>query len=452
MFLRQLSGTRTIELVAPANVGFWGIAFARDGQSIYYSVKSQSRPTGDLFQIPTLGGTPDVLRHRQQRHLFARSIPDRVLPRRSCPGRQHARGRECRRIAATRADHQASARVFRARLFRRALVVAGRQADRRRACETARRATRTSSRSFLERHRDRVSGPVRGRERNRLGARRLRHPVCRSAAAWLDDRQWRTDPTFSRSRRGRCVTSPTMSSIPECQHQRGRPIAGQRRLRYVRPAVRSAICRRGGAADRRDPYERRRVGCGLNARRPAIRLRAPCAGTANALVGGGRRQRSAPTDERRNLCVAGRVGRRSQPGVLSARACRRGRRGRRSGAHRPPPSLRLIESDDERTASTLAVGDRTLPDPPAREFDGVDVERLPYTLRSCSRTRCARATRTASRAVATWDPRPSRRTRSRSRPARSCCRTSPACRPSSTSPRCATRSPSSAATRRESTR
>jgi Tol biopolymer transport system component len=61
MFLRQLSGTRTIELVGPANVGFWGIAFARDGQSIYYGVKSQSHPTGDLFQIPTLGGTPRQL-------------------------------------------------------------------------------------------------------------------------------------------------------------------------------------------------------------------------------------------------------------------------------------------------------------------------------------------------------------------------------------------------------
>ena len=58
LFLRQLSGTRTIELVVPAPVGFWGIAFARDGQSIYYAVKSQSLPTGDLFQIATLGGTP----------------------------------------------------------------------------------------------------------------------------------------------------------------------------------------------------------------------------------------------------------------------------------------------------------------------------------------------------------------------------------------------------------
>ena len=61
MYLRQLTGARAVELVAPASVGFWGIGFARDGQSIYYSVKSPSSPTGDLFQIPTLGGTPRQL-------------------------------------------------------------------------------------------------------------------------------------------------------------------------------------------------------------------------------------------------------------------------------------------------------------------------------------------------------------------------------------------------------
>ena len=61
MYLRQLNGTRPLELVAPASVAFWGIAFARDGQSIYYSLKSPSHPTGNLFQIPTLGGTPRPL-------------------------------------------------------------------------------------------------------------------------------------------------------------------------------------------------------------------------------------------------------------------------------------------------------------------------------------------------------------------------------------------------------
>ena len=61
LYVRQLSGTRPVELIAPADVGFWGIAFARDGQSIYYGVKTRSRPTGDLFQIPTLGGPSRTL-------------------------------------------------------------------------------------------------------------------------------------------------------------------------------------------------------------------------------------------------------------------------------------------------------------------------------------------------------------------------------------------------------
>ena len=58
LYLRQVNGTRPIELVAPAAVGFWGSAFARDGQSIYYGLKSTAQPTGQLLQIPILGGTP----------------------------------------------------------------------------------------------------------------------------------------------------------------------------------------------------------------------------------------------------------------------------------------------------------------------------------------------------------------------------------------------------------
>ena len=58
LYVRQVNGTRPVELLAPAAVGFWGSAFARDGQSIYYAIKTASQPTGELFQIPTLGGTP----------------------------------------------------------------------------------------------------------------------------------------------------------------------------------------------------------------------------------------------------------------------------------------------------------------------------------------------------------------------------------------------------------
>ena len=56
LWLRQVGGTRPIELVQPSQIGFWGIAFSRDGQSVYYGAKTAAQPNGALFQIPTLGG------------------------------------------------------------------------------------------------------------------------------------------------------------------------------------------------------------------------------------------------------------------------------------------------------------------------------------------------------------------------------------------------------------
>ena len=54
--LRQLATASTIELLPPATVGFWGISFAPDGNSIYYTVvQSEGR---SVYRIPALGGTP----------------------------------------------------------------------------------------------------------------------------------------------------------------------------------------------------------------------------------------------------------------------------------------------------------------------------------------------------------------------------------------------------------
>jgi Tol biopolymer transport system component len=61
LYLRQLTGARQIELIPPSQVGFWGLTFARDGQSIYYAVKAATSPAGELFQIPVLGGTSHPL-------------------------------------------------------------------------------------------------------------------------------------------------------------------------------------------------------------------------------------------------------------------------------------------------------------------------------------------------------------------------------------------------------
>ena len=154
------------------------------------------------------------------------------------------------------------------------------------------------------------------RERDRMGARtdpascssRCRCAAGRPATA--------ARSTFSRTRRGRCVTSPTTSS------NTGTSASARTADRWsasgsIRPSG-CTKCRmpagRSGESTGRDTTARR-VWPGCPDGRRFVFGRA-AAGAANALVGGGRRQRSAPADERRDRGVAGGVGRRSQPGVL----------------------------------------------------------------------------------------------------------------------------------------
>jgi Tol biopolymer transport system component/tRNA A-37 threonylcarbamoyl transferase component Bud32 len=59
--VRQLGEDRSIELVPPAAVGFWGIAFSLDGSRVFYATKSAQEPSGRLHVINVLGGTPRPL-------------------------------------------------------------------------------------------------------------------------------------------------------------------------------------------------------------------------------------------------------------------------------------------------------------------------------------------------------------------------------------------------------
>jgi Tol biopolymer transport system component len=61
LWLRQVTGARAIELLPGATVGFFGLAFAPDASSIYYTIKSAEQPVGGMFQIPVLGGTPRLV-------------------------------------------------------------------------------------------------------------------------------------------------------------------------------------------------------------------------------------------------------------------------------------------------------------------------------------------------------------------------------------------------------
>jgi Tol biopolymer transport system component len=59
LWLKQIATGSLIQLVEPAPVGYWGIAFAPDGSSIYYALKSATIGGGGaLFRLPTLGGAP----------------------------------------------------------------------------------------------------------------------------------------------------------------------------------------------------------------------------------------------------------------------------------------------------------------------------------------------------------------------------------------------------------
>ena len=59
--LRQLGGDRSIELVPPAPVGYWGIAFSPDGGRVFYATKSAQQPAGRLHVVNVLGGSPRAL-------------------------------------------------------------------------------------------------------------------------------------------------------------------------------------------------------------------------------------------------------------------------------------------------------------------------------------------------------------------------------------------------------
>lgn len=64
LWIRQLRGTNPIQLVTPQPVSFYGMSFAPDSASIYYVVRGPeplAYPTGMLFQIAALGGTPHRL-------------------------------------------------------------------------------------------------------------------------------------------------------------------------------------------------------------------------------------------------------------------------------------------------------------------------------------------------------------------------------------------------------
>jgi serine/threonine protein kinase len=56
LWIRQTSATNDTQIVPPAQVGYFGITFSRDGNDLYYVIKAND--PGTLYKIPALGGTP----------------------------------------------------------------------------------------------------------------------------------------------------------------------------------------------------------------------------------------------------------------------------------------------------------------------------------------------------------------------------------------------------------
>ena len=62
LWLQQVAvANSTTQIVPPANVGFYGLAFSPDGNYVYYVVGTSGVSTGTLYQVPVLGGTPRKL-------------------------------------------------------------------------------------------------------------------------------------------------------------------------------------------------------------------------------------------------------------------------------------------------------------------------------------------------------------------------------------------------------
>ena len=61
LWIRQLATSSSVQLVAPAPVGYWGANFSPDGSMIYYVIYTRDAPAHALYRIPAIGGTPRKL-------------------------------------------------------------------------------------------------------------------------------------------------------------------------------------------------------------------------------------------------------------------------------------------------------------------------------------------------------------------------------------------------------
>jgi Tol biopolymer transport system component len=58
LWLKQLATDRDVEIATLGEEICFGLAFSLDGSYVYFERQEHLKPTGDLYQVPSLGGTP----------------------------------------------------------------------------------------------------------------------------------------------------------------------------------------------------------------------------------------------------------------------------------------------------------------------------------------------------------------------------------------------------------
>jgi eukaryotic-like serine/threonine-protein kinase len=61
LWLRHIPSGRDLELIPQRRQAYWSHTFSRDGNVIFFGAKNSDEPSGALYEIPVLGGTPKHL-------------------------------------------------------------------------------------------------------------------------------------------------------------------------------------------------------------------------------------------------------------------------------------------------------------------------------------------------------------------------------------------------------
>lgn len=61
LWMRHVATDSNVQIIAPAEVGYWRLTFSRDGDHIYFVRYDSSELEGALYRIPVLGGEPEKL-------------------------------------------------------------------------------------------------------------------------------------------------------------------------------------------------------------------------------------------------------------------------------------------------------------------------------------------------------------------------------------------------------